>query len=793
MGSELRWAWRGVRARGWQAALVVVLLGVAIGANTIVFSAADAFVFRRAPYADADRLVVFQYSSSRGVSNAFSAPAILEWRRQKDLLVAMEAHSLAAPVYVTVGDLTESVRAERVSPGMFDMLGQAPAWGRPLLPSDTEPGARPVALVGEEIATRVFGGASLAVGKVLATRDGPLEIIGVMPASFRFPTAQERIWMPLAFDITVRNVGYTTIARLAPGISFEQAAAGISQRALAIDHATGLSFVKRYPLTLRTLNEVRGDPSHSMVIGMLGAAALCLLLIACANVASLELAFVSQRATALGVQAALGAGRMALVRARFLEAAILLTVSAAGGAALAVLGSDALIATLPPAMALQLANALDFDGRAAVFMLSLAAATWLMTAVLPAWRASRANLMDVLRQDTRGVFGSSAPLMRHVLVVTQVAVTVFLLIGAVLFARTYAGRLEMDKGFDSRSVVAIQVLPAPNAALRGEPLVDAVSAMLVSHPAVVSVARTDDLPPVTAGGISGKLKVNGAETGAEVFLSTYAVAPEYFQTLGVPMLEGAVFAPGDPPAKVVIDEMFAGRFWPGGSALGSRFSVGSAGVGGAYEFEIVGIAQHVRPDRTTAQGGRDLFVFYHAIRSSTGSASFVARLRSPGNLGEVASVVRAVAGRAVVRVDTIDERYARLEGDSRLAAVATVGFGAAALLIAAAGIYAVMAFMVSGRRREIGVRLALGATGADIRRIIFGTSLKFLMAGAIAGLAAAAAASEVIRSQLFGVSATDPLTYASAAGIVIAAGALATWYPARQAARVDPAVTLRSQ
>ncbi|MEX2270261.1 MAG: ABC transporter permease [Vicinamibacterales bacterium] len=234
LGSETGWAWRGVRARGWKAALVVSLLGVALAANTIVFSAADAFVFRRAPYADSSRLVILQYHSPFGPRSVFHAPAIVEWRRQRDVLGAVEAHTLDAPVYVTAGGITDSIRAERVTSGMFGLLGAAPRWGRPLVPDDARSGATPVALVAEDIATRVFGTAGQAVGQKLETPDGPVVIVGVMPATFRFPTARERIWRPLRVEGQDRRAGYSTIARLAPGVPFDQAAAAVAQRALAI-------------------------------------------------------------------------------------------------------------------------------------------------------------------------------------------------------------------------------------------------------------------------------------------------------------------------------------------------------------------------------------------------------------------------------------------------------------------------------------------------------------------------------------------------------------------------------
>jgi predicted permease len=797
--SDLRRAVRSVRARGWHSAFIVGLLGVAMAAMTVVFSAADAFVFRRAPYPERDSLVVMRHTRPGvGRSSGLPGPVILEWRRQRDLFAAVHAEDIAASVHVTVLGITDVVPARRVSPGLLEMLGGTPAWGRPLMPGDIAPGARDVAVVAEEVARRIAGDPALAVGRVLRDSQGPFEIVGVLREEFRFPTARERIWRPLdpssgSTPEVLRN--YNNIARLADGVSFEEAARAVAARAPTAELASPRPDLKRV-LRLERFEDAIGDSRVSIIFTMLVGAAACLLFIACANVASLELAGAVRRTRAYAVQAALGASRAALVRAGLLEGAVLLAGSSAIAAGLAWLGIGLLSASLPPAVGQQLSNAIDLDARAAVFLLATAAAAWLPTSLPAVWRASRANLADTLRHDPRVMLVSrSAAWSRQGLMAAQVAATVLLIIGALLFARTYALRIALDKGFDSRNLIVFEVFPAPDAPLRGAVLDDALRARLASYPGLRSLARTTSPPPATGGGVSGLPTINdGPQSSSRVFMATRSVDPIYFETLGVPFAAGAPFTADSPPEHVVVDEAFARRFWPGGGAVGSWFNVQSAGYAGIRKFQIVAVTALVRLDRSRSEAGDEVFPMYVRLRpDAEPPLRFVARLDDPERFSDLVSVIRSVAERSLIRADFVDDRYARLEGDRRIAASVTTGFGLLALAIASAGIYAVMAFLVAGRAREIGIRLALGASPSRVSRATFGASLRFVTAGAVLGLGAAIAASRWIESQLYGVSATDAATYVLATAVVVLAALAATWYPARQAARVDPAVTLRAE
>jgi predicted lysophospholipase L1 biosynthesis ABC-type transport system permease subunit len=280
------------------------------------------------------------------------------------------------------------------------------------------------------------------------------------------------------------------------------------------------------------------------------------------------------------------------------------------------------------------------------------------------------------------------------------------------------------------------------------------------------------------------------EPAATVKAAEYDVDPSFFETMGIPLLAGRGLVRGGPAGEAVVDDAFVRKFFPDTDPLGHRFAFGSSG---ANVHEIVGVARQVRGDLSETPVGDPIFMIYAQLTPTSHPLSFVVRLDDLGHMASLTQMVREVAATCVVRTDVVDERYARLYGDTALAASVASGFGALAFLVATAGVYGVMAFLVAGRRREIGIRLALGADRPDIQRLVFGASLRYVVLGVAAGLVGAALVGRLVESQLFGVTVTDPLTYAIVAASTLAAALFATWHPALQAARVDPAVTLRAE
>jgi len=804
---ELHWAWRGVRAREWRAAFVVALFGVVLAANTVVFSAADAFVFRTVPYPQGDRLAQIEKLRNDGTSSSYLPVEVLaEFRKHRDLFAAVQAHDLRGSAYVTFGGVTETVAAESVTPGLFELLGVVPEWGRPFVEADVAPGAPAVVVVGELVARRLFGSPGAAVGQSLPSGKDSPTIVGVMPDTFRFPGAVDAVWFPLSLEPQripgLLSTTRANVVRLAPGVSLDEAAAAVAARGSVVAKVLAPVQVgeKTYtrelePLTLRSLADARRHTGAALIFAMLVGAAACLLIIACSNVASLEMAAAARRARNHAVLAALGASRASQVRTAILEGGCLLLGSVAVAIPLVWLGTSLLSSGLTASMTETLVNPIDLDLRAIASMLGAGAVALTATSIPAVRRLSRLAIFDALRDDARVMpITRASSRTRQVLMAAQVALTVVLLAGGVLYLRSYLARLGIDRGFDDRGLVTIEVLPAADAPRRGAELETAVLERLRSTPGILSVSRTDTLPPSTQAGITGKVMVNDVELPARTHLSAYMVDPEFFTTVQMPVTSGRAFTAADPLDLVVVTERMARRFWPDGNALGGQFTTQGAFFGrGRNRFVVAGVARDFRQDRLAQDTGEEVFVFYAPRAPTSSFLRFVARVEDEHMLPSVAGAVRSETERSVVRTGTITARYARLDGDKRLAASITSGFGALALLVATAGVYGVMAFLVAGRSREIGIRMALGADRGSVQRLVFRSSLGAVGVGAAVGAGAALLASRWIGSQLYGVTATDPITYAAVCGLVLATAALATWLPARRAASVEPALTLRGE
>ena len=793
MVNELWWAWRGIRGRGWRAVFVVLLLGVALAANAVVFAAADAFVFRTVPYPNPGELVVIE-GVDRGESDYIWRQALLEWRNHRDLFAGVAAHEGPWSDHVTVDGAEEFIRSSVVSPGLFELIGVLPQWGRPFVASDAAAGQPRVAIIGEVLARRLFGHPEVALGQPLPIAGDPRTIVGVMPGKFRFPTAREEIWTPLDLDTWANYRGVRNIARLAKGQTIEAAITAFTARAGTVARVVERP-LKGEAMRLRSLADVRRHTGASSIFAVLLGASGCLLLLACANVASFELATAGRRMRTFAVQTALGASRGSLLRVGLFEGGALLGASAITAVVLAVWGTHVLDRQLTAPMRQALTNPLDLDVRTMIFMILIAGATWLLTSLPAIWRVSRASILDALRDDSRVLPVTRAAVRsRQLLMSGQTALTVLLLVAGALYVQTYTALVGRNKGFDASRIATIEVFPAEDAPRQGRDLEMELLDRLRSLPGVRHASRTSSLPPATASGMRARLNVDDRPPTTEsIFIHFANVDPEYFTTMGMHVIEGRAFGSGSPADDVVIDERFARAYWPQGSAVGSRFRMGGARSGGVNLFHVVGVSRALRTDRLMDESGVNVFQAYVAILPKSNPLTFVARLDDERQIAGLPALVRSIARRSVVRIDTVDARYARLDADRRLAAAVTGGFGTIALIVATSGVFGVMAYLVAGRRREIGIRMALGADASSVRRLVFGSSMRFVALGVGVGLIAAAVGAQWIQSQLFGVTPTDPRTYASVSGLVIFTAIAATWWPARRAAAIDPASTLRAE
>jgi predicted permease len=492
-----------------------------------------------------------------------------------------------------------------------------------------------------------------------------------------------------------------------------------------------------------------------------------------------------------------------------LEGACLVAAAAAGAALLAYAGAAALVTYLPPALINGTANPIDVDERALLFMAGISAATWLLSSLPVVLFVLRADLTEILKLE--GTVAAASPrgtFLRRALTAGQVAAAVLLLVGSVAYVRSYLALLALDKGFDSTGVVAITLTIPPQWLQGRRVLSETILERVRSRPGVI--AAFEGSPPPSTGDSPtaiDQLEVDGQRPfETDLRFPRLWVTPDYFKVLQIPLLDGRMFEPGDPPTNVIVTEALARRLWPDASAVGRRFREHPTRPWN----HVIGVVAHVRALRDGTSGPDQYFQLYVArqpppppppVRSAAprgnyagpayGFLTITARVDSRARTADLFQTVRSVDTRNILKLEFVDDQYARQFADRLLATRIISGFGLLAFLIAAAGIYGLMTFLVAERTREIGIRMALGAGKSDIRRLVIGSSAKLVGAGAVVGVAAAIAASRWIQSQLYGVRALDPLAIGAVAVCIVLVALLATWRPARQAANVDPTLLLR--
>lgn len=803
---DLRWAWRGIRLRGWTAVLSITLMAVAMSASTLVFAAADALIFNRVPFPEADRLV--------GLSQGVRGQALVDYREQSDIFSHVAGRQPSA-AFLTGDTEPQQVDVEFVTPGLFETLGVLPQWGRPLVESDRTSIDPTYAVIEAGLAREVFGSPERAIGNILETSERSLTVVGVMPPAFRFPNGRVKIWRALDYERLNDMFPFMQfIARLAPGISAAEAGATLTTRVpqLIPRNKTSIELV---PQTFGTSPATR----NTMLMVLLGAAG-CLLLAACANVVSLELAGAVRRSHVFSIQTALGATRGTLVRSGLVEGAGLVLVATVAAVALTLAGSSAITAVMPEAVALGGINPVDMDARALMVLVGTAIAVWLAASLPIVIRASRASVLLVLKTDDRGATTSRAGVwMRRAITVSQVALAVILLVGGLLYMRSYAALVGVDTGLDADGVYSLS-LTLPTRDYNGEThrqLVERLTEQLRAYRGITSTAVIQgSAPPGSAFSMSANLTLDdGRKTSEAGSLSAYDVAAEYFPTVGVAPVRGRLLARNDTPTTVVVTDTFARRVWGSIDVVGRSFTWADL----PDQYTVVGVVPHIRTDRDNVGGPSEtaLTMFrlptppaaprplaasaptkMDIVNAPSGRLPYrigTVLIRTTGGLSsaEILSVARSVDARARYRLSTLDEAYSQRHAEARMATTIISSFAVVAFVIAIAGVFGVMTFLVTNRTREIGIRMALGAQRADVRRMVLGSSLRLIVAGVIVGASAAALSGRWLESQLFGVTPTDPVTYTIVIATVVATAVCATWHPASRAARVDPAITLRSE
>ena len=783
-------------------ATLTLALGVAV--TTAVFAVVDTVILRTLPFMESERLMLVRRAQPGG-----KTPVETSYPEYRDVRDGASAFSGVAavpsamqPAVRTDGGANEPVAAVGASGNLFDVLGARPLLGRTLTPGDDRRGAEPVIVLGYGMWERQFAGQRSVLGQRIELNGTRYTVVGVMPRGFEYPRGSEA-WIALvpAIDSLADNpqIAFLNIVgRVRAGVSIE-AARQDAERVLARSvAAAGLSNAVTGVVQLTSVDaELRGDARRGML--MLLAAAVLVLLVACANVANLLLARAVTRHGELSLRIALGASRGRLVSQLVVEAAVLGGLGAAVGLFACVAGHGAIVAMIPAD--LYGAATVEIDGRIVAFTTALMVATTLLFGVLPAVRATRLDPGAALRSSTGRTTGSSGSRRtQRALVATEVALAVVLAVGGGVLLRSFMQLNSAPLGFDRvHTLTAELYLPDGK---YGDPAKARAFFRDVT-------SRVAELPGVRAAGavllrpLAGpdgfdyplSLEAMDAETQRRQPLVNYeAVTPGYFDAAGIPLLEGRGVSTSDDeaaPKVVVVSAATAQRFWPGESPIGKRLKWGPPASREPW-VEVVGVVGAAR---------------YHDPRVESLDV-YVPYMQSPWKLNHL--VVRA-AGDPRALTASLRSAIAEVDPEARAVQVATVGdlaavalrqprfqmtlvgaFAVLALLLGAVGIFGVVSFATARRTRELGVRLALGARGADVKRLVIGETLRTVAVGIAVGLGSALAGVRLLRGIVYGVSAADPLTFIAVPVVVTAVAVLAAAIPARRASRVDPIMVLRA-
>lgn len=808
MSSLVQDAAHALRRLASQPALVtftVLTLGFAIAANAALFSIVDAVMLRPSPFTAADRLVnVINYSArGRFTFPGLTREKLRHWRTEREVFDLVEAYRSNA-VVITGGLEPQEVPAAQLSPGLVAMLGVPPRHGRLFTADDLAEGQNRVALIGERFWRAHFGADTAAVGKSLTLNDVPHRIVGVMPERFHFPSLRQQIWVPIDPAAPSPGTPITVLARLRDGLTIPAAQGRIEAIVKRLEVEQPLPSGWGIRLSPEEATNPPGDAERAVLI-LFGAVGL-VLLTACANVANVLLSRAVDRRREFAIRLALGASRLRLVRELVLEGMALGLLSAALGLTAAKWSLDTLVRLAPEDLAFVTTTPIDVDGRVLLFGLLLALLTGVLCNLPPALRMLQSRGTEAL--SGRSPTEAASPLQRRfrgTLVVLEVALSVTLLIGAALMARSFARLNAIDLGFEPAGVVAVTIgldSARYDTTVAQVALLESVAADVAQLRGVQGVALSSGLPPEP-----GELSFAAPETdsgpcaaGTRTIVSNLVV-PSYFSVLRLEILEGRAFTAADPSDAVVVSRALAARC--GGGLAGRRLRLGP----NAPWLTVVGVAADVKTLGLKNERGE--MAVYSALSAGTFLLPNMATRTSDGRFVPRRLIVRAEEPTAIVpdikrllwAVDpnqpVLDATLAEdLMADTvrseRFVLTLMSLFSTVALALASAGIFGVLAYAVAQRTREIGIRMALGATPSDVLRLIVGHGMLLASCGVALGIAGALAVSRLLAGLLYEVDPRDPLAFATIAAVVLAVALAASWIPAIRAFRIEPAVALRN-
>jgi putative ABC transport system permease protein len=794
---DVRFALRALRTHRGFTTVALLTLAVGLGANTAMFSIVDAVLLRPLPYPSPAQLVTLQEQTTRdGHAAPVSTPNFRDWRAHARSFSALAAYA-AGPSAIVGGDAPTRATAASVSRGFFAALGVSPALGRTFTDDEHQFGAAPAAVVSDRLWRERLGGTRDVLGKRVQVDGFTLTIVGVMPPGFAFPDDAD-LWSPseLLADESGRTAhNWEVIGRLRPGVTIAQARHEMSAIAARL-HATYGSDDDALDVRVTGLHERLAGPVRGRLLLLMGAVT-CILLIICLNLASALLARDRSRAKELAIRTALGADRGRLARQLVTESLLLALAGGVAGLWVARLAAGAVIAFIPGG--LPGVQHLALDARVALFTLAASLATGILFGLAPALRAAGADPQHTLahvggRGATRA--GGRA---RGILVIGEVALAVVLLTGAGLLLRSLARLLAVDPGFARTGVVTADVYPPPSKYLTptaSRLYVDRVIAEVGTLPGVVAAGAINDAP-------LGSSFANGGfaldRDGATGYAEYRVVDGDYFGAMRIRTLRGRTFTSADAPGgatAVVISQSLAQAYWPGEDPLGRRMRFFGMDSRSDPWLTVVGVVADVRDRSLAAKPSPTAYVFapQMPLRTRYGMTVLARTTGSADALiPSVRARIHAVDPDVPAELSTIEQIVSRSSVDRRFTAALLATFAGVAVLLAAIGLYAVLAFGVAERRREMGIRMALGAQRGAVRRMIVGEGLGLTLAGIVAGGVLSLGATRLLGSLLYGVAPTDVPTYAGVSLLLVLVALAASYLPAYRATRVDPLIALRAE
>jgi predicted permease len=803
---DLRYGFRMLIKNPGFTSIAIIALALGIGANSSIFSVINAVLLRPLPFKDSDRVVVVNETVRRETLEIRPAsyPDYKDWREQNTVFEEITSYAQQSLSLTDVSE-PERIDAEIVSASYFPLLGIQASVGRTFLPEeDANPDTHPVAIVSSQLWKRRFGSDPALVGKTIKLNYTDFTVVGIIQEGFTGVSGNAEIWIPMMMVSTVyskdilNNRGsrwHSVIARLKPDVSIEQAQTEMSTIASRIEQAYPDSNKDRGVEIVGAQEAVVGD-IRPMLLVLLGTVGF-VLLIACANVANLQLARAATRQKEVAVRSALGASRMRIIRQLLTENIILSLIGGSLGLLIAVWGVELMTTFLSDQIPQYLK--INIDLGVLFFTLLLSLLTGIIFGLAPALSSSRPNLNELLKEGGKGSgTGSHRSRLRKIFVITEVALSLMLLIGAVLMLKSFQKLQAFNPGFKVENLLTSRIslkrdYPLPQIETFNQQLIENIKAL----PSVQSIALASDVP---LGGNSSAILVDTESESPEqngIRVYRHSISTDFFSTMNIPIIKGRDFTVQDSqksPNVVIISEAMSRRYWPDSDSIGKRIRVGKDKDGKPNWVEIVGVTGDVKYRTLIRDQNRDPDIYFPLLQSPTRNLAIVVRTSTdPANLvSSLRNKINSIdPNLPVFAINTMDQLMKDQTLQSRLTAILLSIFALMALVLASIGIYGVISYSATQRTHEIGIRMAIGAQRVDILKLIVKEGMLLVLIGITLGLFGAFFTTRLISGQLYSVSATDLMTFMVVPFILSVIALLACYIPARRATRVDPMVALR--